>query len=209
MLDLILGSHEPLTSTLTSLCLLLAQNPSVLAKAHVEQQQWSREEPLTIEHLDQMHYLDQIVKEVLRVMPPTSLGSIRKVIQTCSFNGWQIPQGWLVVHRIGLMHQDGNIGTEPKQFNPERFSPENKIQPFNFLPFGGGARECPGKNLSMLTMKLFAALLIREYRWELLPEQDLGLVMFPFSHPRDGLKVNFYPAFCTLEASIAGDTMRH
>ena len=40
-------------------------------------------------------------------------------------------------------------------------------------------------------MKLFAALLVRDYHWELLPDQNLEMVMVPTPHPRDGLRVNF------------------
>lgn len=40
-------------------------------------------------------------------------------------------------------------------------------------------------------MKLFAALLVRDYEWELVPEQNLDLVMVPTPHTRDRLQVNF------------------
>jgi len=39
-------------------------------------------------------------------------------------------------------------------------------------------------------MKLFAARLLQEYDWSLLP-QDLTLVTIPTPHPKDGLKVRF------------------
>lgn len=66
-----------------------------------------------------------------------------------------------------------------------------KPKPFGYVPFGGGVRECLGKEFAKLEMKLFAALLVREYEWELLPEQNLDLIMVPTPHPRDGLRVNF------------------
>ncbi len=40
-------------------------------------------------------------------------------------------------------------------------------------------------------MKIFALLLIRYYNWELVPGQNLDMVMLPTPHPRDGLKVKF------------------
>jgi hypothetical protein len=47
-----------------------------------------------------------------------------------------------------------------------------------------------------------AALLVRDYHWELLPDQNLEMVMGSTPHPRDGLRVNFqclsiYPSFVT------------
>ena len=41
-------------------------------------------------------------------------------------------------------------------------------------------------------MKIFGAMLLRQYRWELLPNQNLTLNKIPTPHPRDGLKVRFY-----------------
>jgi cytochrome P450 len=63
---------------------------------------------------------------------------------------------------------------------------------FSHIPFGGGIRECLGKEFARLEMKLFATLLIRDYDWELLPGQNLERVVLPFSRPRDGLKVKFW-----------------
>ncbi|MDZ8055950.1 MAG: cytochrome P450 [Aulosira sp. ZfuVER01] len=193
VLLLLFAGHETLTSAIASLCLLLVQNPAVLAQARLEQQQLAFEEPLTMAHLQQMNYLDQVLKEVLRVIPPVG-GGFREVTRSCEFNGWRIPQGWTVLYQIGRTHKDSSIYSEPEQFNPQRFAPEqaeDKPKPFSHIPFGGGVRECIGKEFAKLEMKLFAALLIRGYNWEPLPEQNLDLVMMPTPHPRDGFKVSF------------------
>jgi cytochrome P450 len=50
-------------------------------------------------------------------------------------------------------------------------------------------RECIGKEFAKLEIKLFAALLVRNYDWQLLPNQSLDLITIPTPHPRDGLKV--------------------
>ena len=193
VLLLLFAGHETLTSALGSLCLLLAQHPEVVATARAEQQQLGFEEPLTLEHLKQMTYLEQVLKEVLRVLPPVG-GGFREVIKPCEFNGYLIPKGWSALYQVNRTHKDTNVYTEPEQFDPKRFAPEraeDKAKPFSHIPFGGGVRECIGKEFAKLEMKLFAALLIREYEWELLPEQNLELVMIPTPHPRDGLRVKF------------------
>jgi cytochrome P450 len=193
VLLLLFAGHETLTSAIASVCLLLAQNPAVLAQALAEQQQLAGNEPLTMADLQQMIYLDQVLKEVLRVISPVG-GGFREVTQSCEFNGWRIPQGWSVLYQIGKTHKDSSIYSQPEEFNPERFAAErteDKPKPFGYLPFGGGVRECLGKEFAKLEMKLFAALLIRGYDWEALPDQNLDLVMVPTPHPRDGLKVSF------------------
>ncbi|AHJ31571.1 cytochrome P450 [Nodularia spumigena CS-584] len=193
VLLLLFAGHETLTSAIASFCLQLAQHPEVLAQALAEQQQLAIEESLTLEHLKQMQYLDQVLKEVLRTIPPVG-GGFRRVIQSSEFNGYQIPEGWSVLYQIGKTHQDSSTYTEPESFDPQRFAPErveDKQKPFGYVPFGGGVRECLGKEFAKLEMKLFAALLIREYHWELVPGQNLDLIMVPTPHPRDDLQVNF------------------
>jgi retinoid hydroxylase len=164
----------------------------VLARARAEQTQV--EGPLTFETLKQMPYLDRILKEVLRVVPPVG-GGFRTVLKDCEYGGFRIPQGWQSLYQINATHLDPTIYPDPKQFDPDRFDDdraEDKQKPFGHVPFGGGLRECIGKEFARLEIKLFAARLLRGYGWELLPDQDLEMVVIPTPKPRDGLKVRFW-----------------
>jgi len=190
VLLLLFAGHETLTSALTSFCLLLAQNPDVMAKVRAEQQQFPATEPLTFEQLKQMTYLEQVLREVLRLVPPVR-GIFRKVINACEFGGYEIPKGWMVSFGINQTHQDSQLYPEPDRFDPDRFSSERSPKPFSYVPFGAGLRDCLGKEFARLEMKLFAAKIIREFEWELLPDQDLNLIAIPTQHPRDGLRVKF------------------
>lgn len=60
------------------------------------------------------------------------------------------------------LHYDPEYYPEPHQFDPERFTAENirVRKPFTYMPFGEGPRTCPGIQFSMLTIKLFVALLL-------------------------------------------------
>jgi retinoid hydroxylase len=116
------------------------------------------------------------------------------VLEPDECNGYSIPQGWDVYYQIPETHQDSQLYTDPERFDPDRFSPErseDKQKIFSYIPFGGGIRECLGKEFARLEMKLFAALLIRDYQWELVPGQNLERVVLPFSRPRDRLRVTF------------------
>jgi cytochrome P450 len=191
ILTLLFAGHETLTSGLSSFCLLLAQNPEILAAAREEQKQITGD--LTSEKLKEMTYLDQIIKEVLRFIPPVG-GGFRAVSQTCEFNGYQIPEGWSVLYQIVKTHQDDTIYKDAQSFDPQRFSVdrnEDKSKPFSYVAFGGGMRECIGKEFAKLEMKILAALLLRGYEWELVPGQNLDIGAFPTPKPRDGLKVFF------------------
>ncbi|MFB2881251.1 cytochrome P450 [Floridanema aerugineum] len=83
-----------------------------------------------------------------------------------------------ILYQIGRTHADESIYYQPEKFDPERFSPERSEdkKPFSYVHFGGGMRECLGKVFAQLVMKVFAVYLVRDYNWELLPEQNLELV---------------------------------
>jgi retinoid hydroxylase len=105
-----------------------------------------------------------------------------------------MPQGWQVLYQINNTHQDPAIYQDPDRFDPDRFHPdraEDKLKPFGHVPFGGGLRECLGKEFARLEMKLFAARLLQEFDWQLIPDQDLSFVIIPTPKPKDGLKVSF------------------
>jgi cytochrome P450 len=192
ILVLLFAGHETLTSALASFCLLMAQHPEILAKVRAEQQQFPTTEPITLEQLKQMTYLDRVLREVLRLIPPVG-GGFREVLESCEFQGYRLPKGWIVSYGINNTHLDATVYPEPDHFNPDRFDPQqgdDRGQVFGYVPFGGGLRECLGKEFARLEMKLFAAHLVRGYEWELLP-QNLEMLVVPTPHPRDGLQVKF------------------
>jgi cytochrome P450 len=193
ILVLLFGGHETLTSAIASFCLLTAQHPEVLAKARAEQKQFDPTIPISLEQLKEMTYLEQVLKEVLRLTPPVG-GAFRRAIADSEYKGYRIPQGWSVQYQIRQAHKDDSVYVLPAEFDPDRFSParqEDKSQVFSFIPFGGGLRECLGKEFARLEMKVLAAMLLRKYEWQLLPDQDLTLTTIPTPKPKDGLKVIF------------------
>ncbi len=193
VLLLLFAGHETLTSALASFCLLIGQHPEVLTRIRAEQDQLDPSKPLTTDTLKQMTYLEQVLKEVLRVVSPVG-GAFRLLVQDCEFKGYLLPKGWCVQYQIGKTHEDERIYYNRERFDPDRFAPdraEDKQQPFGYVPFGGGLRECLGKEFAKLEMKIFASMLVRDYDWELLPDQDLKMTVVPTPHPRDGLRVNF------------------
>ncbi|MGF1589547.1 MAG: cytochrome P450 [Pleurocapsa sp.] len=193
VLLLLFAGHETLTSAIASFCLLTAQHPDVMQRLVAEQDQLNITGTLTLEDLKAMTYLEQVLKEVMRLIPPVG-GGFRQAVETFEFAGYRISQGWNIQYQIAQTHKDEEIYPESDRFDPDRFAPKqaaDKQASFGYIPFGGGLRECIGKEFARLEMRLFASKLLQNYQWELLPNQNLTLVTVPTPHPRDGLKVNF------------------
>jgi retinoid hydroxylase len=194
VLLLLFAGHETLTSAIASFCLLTAQHPEVLQRLRQEQDSLNITGTPTLEDLKKMTYLEQVIKEVMRIIPPVG-GGFREVVETFEFGGYRIPKDWVIQYQIAQTHKDEQLYPESDRFNPERFSPDQPVDKqtsFGYIPFGGGLRECLGKEFARLEMRLFASKLLQNYQWELVPNQNLELVTVPTPHPRDGLKITFH-----------------
>lgn len=193
ILVLLFAGHETLTSSLTSFALLVAQHPAVLDRLRDEQAAFDPDRPLTVADLDSMTYLDWTLREVLRLIPPVG-GGFRRTIAPTEYGGYQIPAGWSVLYQINRTHEDPSLYNQPERFDPDRWNPDRPDSPdqvFGYIPFGGGPRECLGKEFARLELRLLAARLLQRYDWQLLPDQDLSLRLVPTPRPRDGLRVRF------------------
>jgi cytochrome P450 len=180
---------------LTWLCTELARHPEVLEKARVEQLQLASKGDLDLEQLGKMPYLEQVLWEVERLHQPVG-GGFRGVIKDFEFKGYHVPAGWQLLYSILITHSLKEIYLEPERFDPERFSQErqeHKKYPFSLVGFGGGPRICIGIAFAKMEMKIIAAHLLRNYHWEILPNQSLEVVTVPTNRPKDGLRVRFQP----------------
>ncbi|GCB72287.1 hypothetical protein scyTo_0001913, partial [Scyliorhinus torazame] len=149
---------------------------------------------LSVESLSRLRYLDCVVKEVLRLLPPVS-GGYRTALQTFELNGCQIPKGWNIIYSIRDTQETAAVYLNPDTFDPDRFGPErdeSKAGRFNYLPFGGGVRSCIGKELAQVILKTLAIELSTTARWELASSTFPKMQTVPVVHPVDGLKVRFH-----------------
>ena len=108
-------------------------------------------------------YLSAVCNEVLRIYPTQVVTFPRLVESPIEVMGYELSPGTVVRGSIYLTHQREDLYPQPKQFRPERFL-ERQYSPYEFLPFGGGARRCPGEILAMFEMKLVLATILSRYQ---------------------------------------------
>ena len=99
--------------------------------------------------------------------------------------GYELSPGTVLIGNIYLTHQREDLYPEPKQFKPERFLLQ-QFSPYEFLPFGGGARNCIGGAFALFEMKLVLATILSRYQLALVdrrPEKPKfgGLICYPAS----------------------------
>jgi cytochrome P450 len=69
------------------------------------------------------------------------------------------------------LHRHPAFWPEPNEFRPSRFkdSATPASHRYAYIPFGAGPRVCIGSHLGMLEATLIAAMVARDFRFELAP----------------------------------------
>ncbi len=111
-------------------------------------------------------YLTAVCNETLRIHPVAMLTFPRSVQERTELLGHSLEPGTIVVGCMYLVHQREDLYPEPKTFKPERFL-ERQYSPYEFIPFGGGARRCIGEALAQFEMKLALATVLTHFDMEL------------------------------------------
>ncbi|NXF46237.1 CP3A4 protein, partial [Oceanites oceanicus] len=161
----VFAGYETTSSTLSYVSYNLAMHPDVQQRLQDEiDANLPNKATPTYNAVMQMEYLDMVVNESLRLFPPGS--RIERVCKkTVELNGVTIPKDMVVMIPVYMLHRDPEYWTEPEEFRPERFSKENResIDPYTFLPFGAGPRNCIGMRFALLILKLALVVLLQNF----------------------------------------------
>jgi cytochrome P450 len=94
--------------------------------------------------------LARMIKEILRLVPPSAI--LMRVLQRDTvLQGLPLTAGQGVVVAPFVEHRREGVFRDADAFRPERWQTE-RPGPFEFLPFGGGARACLGRRIALATL---------------------------------------------------------
>ncbi len=161
LLTMLIAGHDTSTALLSWTLYLLGKHPDAMRQVQAEVLSTLGQEVPTLEMTAKLAYLDQVLHEALRLYPPIHLGQRRAAVDL-EFQGYTIPAGARVMYSIYLTHRMGAYWDDPHQFRPERFNPENRPQPYTYLPFGGGPRNCIGALFGQVEAKIVLARILQQ-----------------------------------------------
>ncbi|XP_036333127.1 probable cytochrome P450 4e1 isoform X1 [Rhagoletis pomonella] len=123
----------------------------------------------TYQELGEMKYLELILKETLRLYPSVPF-IVRTLQEQTEIGGFQIPAGTSIGCIIIALGTNPHSFPEPFKFKPERF--ENRItsNPYDYVPFSAGPRNCIGQKFAMMELKVTVSKIIRHFN--ILPAVD-------------------------------------
>jgi cytochrome P450 len=187
LLTMFIAGHDTSTALLAWTLYLLGAHPGVMARVRDEVGAKLKGELPTLENTARLRYLQCVIDETLRLYPPIHLGT-RRLVSDLQFQGYDLPEGRRANYSIYLTHRNPNDWPDPGVFDPDRFLPENERgrQPYTYLPFGGGPRNCIGAAFAQVESKIVIARLIQSFDFTLDPAR-VHVYMGATLEPRPGV----------------------
>lgn len=192
---MLFAGHDTTGAALTWMLRLLATHPEKMARVREEiLAKFGRDgSPTTHEDLDSLDYLNAIVLETLRMYP--SAAFTRMADEDVVLNGKHvIPAGTEVIMIPYLIQRDARYWENPNDFIPERFltmemqpnadyvvnSLQSRIGRITarkaFFPFSAGPRNCVGRALALMEMRVVLVKLLQRFSFEVPADQQVGQI---------------------------------
>jgi cytochrome P450 len=139
---LMASSSEPIATSMSWVLLALAQRPDVTTR---------------LRHIvagasggDVAPAIEEVVSESLRLAPPNAV-MVRVTTRAVRLAGRDVPAGTEVALSPFVEHRNPQVFPDPDRFRPARWQTAHPT-PFQFLPFGAGARACLGRWIARQTV---------------------------------------------------------
>nr|QGY64108.1 cytochrome P450 4DV2 [Sitophilus zeamais] len=169
--------HDTTSFAISMGLYLLAKYPSVQTTARNELNEIfgnDKSKPTTIEDLNNMKYLELVIKEIIRLYPSVPY-ILREVTKDTEYKGHTLPKDTSIGMYIYGINRDPTYHKDPEAFIPERHLDTSSKNHFAYIPFSAGPRNCIGQKFAMLEMKCLISKILRNF--ELLPDPSYEPVL--------------------------------
>ncbi|CAF4263952.1 unnamed protein product [Rotaria sp. Silwood2] len=182
-LTFVLAGHETTATLMTWTLYNLANNPDICHRLESEiDSVLNDNEEITTSTLSLLTYTELVLKESLRLHQPAP-SLVRTAIEDNTLIATDgkhidIKKGTDILINLFILHHSEEYWNEPFKFDPSRF---NERHLDTYLPFSMGPRSCIGQNFAMLEAKIMLAMIVKRFRFELIPAQkhvpDIAITM--------------------------------
>ncbi|KAJ6716239.1 CYTOCHROME P450 87A3-LIKE [Salix koriyanagi] len=194
LFGILFASFESISTILTLTFKFLSENTRVVEELAAEHDAIvrKRENPnsrLTWEEYKSMTFTQMVVNETLRIsnIPP---GLFRKALKDFQVKGYTVPAGWAVMLVTPAAQLNPETFKDPVTFNPWRWKDLDQVTiSKNFMPFGGGTRQCAGAEYSKLVLSTFLHVLVTRFRFTKVKGGDVSRT--PIISFGDGIHIKF------------------
>ncbi|GMH30621.1 hypothetical protein Nepgr_032464 [Nepenthes gracilis] len=190
IITLLYSGYETVSTTSMMAVKYLHDHPQVLnelRKEHFEiRSRKSPDDPINWDDYKSMKFTRAVIFETSRLATIVN-GVLRKTTRDIEINGFIIPKDWRIYVYTREMNYDPYLYPDPFSFNPWRWMDKSLETHNYFLIFGGGTRQCPGKELGVAEISTFLHYFVTRYRWKEVGKDKL--VKFPRVEAPKGLHI--------------------
>ncbi|KAI3705805.1 hypothetical protein L1987_76047 [Smallanthus sonchifolius] len=168
------GTETVVTATEWAMAEFL-KNKEIMCKVREELTRELNTKNIMKSDLSKFTYFNACIKETLRFHPVVPVLIPRRALEPCEVMNYTIPQNAQVWVNVWAISHDPKVWEDPYTFKPERFLGSNidfTGHDFEFIPFGGGRRMCPGLPSGVKSLQTMLASLIVGYNWSLPNGED-------------------------------------
>jgi cytochrome P450 len=185
------GMYPNVASALVCAFLLLALHPKITEDVLQEIHDQLHGRTPTSEDLDHLVLLDAVIMETLRILPPAYW--IARISRApFVLGGNEFPLGSTVLLSPFVTQRMEDIYPEPDRFLPRRWI-GMRHQPYAFIPFAVGARQCLGQFYTINLCKAVMATILQRYSLSLISHTKLDFVGTRRPAPRTGTFMKIRP----------------
>jgi cytochrome P450/NADPH-cytochrome P450 reductase len=170
VITFLIAGHETTSGLLSFAVYFLLQNPEVLARAYEEVDRVLGPDPSvppTYAQVNQLAYLDQVLKESLRLWPTAPVFALSPHKETMIGGAYRMKKPYQIVVLTPMLHRDPSVwGERADVFDPDHFSREaERSRPGNaYKPFGNGQRACIGRQFALQEAALVLGMVLQRFK---------------------------------------------
>ena len=164
LVTFLIAGHETTSGLLSFAVHELLEHPEILRRARAQVDEVLGNEMPRFEHIAQLGYIDQILRETLRLYPTApAIGVMPK--HDTTLGGYDVAKGQVILMLPPTIHRDPLVWKDPERFDPDRFAPDVRasIPAKAWVPFGNGDRSCIGRAFAMQEATLVLAMLLQRF----------------------------------------------
>ncbi|TVT39764.1 cytochrome P450, partial [Amycolatopsis rhizosphaerae] len=169
LVTFLIAGHETTSGLLTFTLYELLRHPEVLARARAQADEVLGGRRPAFEDLARLGYLDQILRETLRLWPTAPAFAVTPLDDETTLGGrYPVRRDDIVLVLTPMLHRDPAVWEDPERFDPGRFAFEKAqaLPPDAWKPFGNGVRMCIGRGFALQEAQLFLAMLLQRFDLE-------------------------------------------
>ncbi len=154
----------------------------------------------TLEQLNSLELVQAFLRETLRLLPPVSIASNKIATSDHYLDDIFVPKGTMVSALLVANNYNPVIYKDLEEFNPYRWvkghpdaNHQGNTEPFSFIPFSAGQRNCIGQHLAMNESKLILSLMILNFNLSIREDYKLNMKLRILYEAEEPIPVKLIP----------------